>query len=228
MEGPAGAVDVERGASRVVYWLLMILVSVAFFQTLGLTLITEPLNNLLNQVFAFLPQILSAAILLLIAWVLANIVRVLVRHLLNATRFEERLGPPEGEERRAPLSQTIGDVAYWLVFLFFLPAVVGALALEGLLGPVQGMLEQRAYLPAQHPCSGADSDVGLVPREDSSQGRYEPAGQRRCRSAQRTRGTRGRTRGAAPIGPDWLDPLRAGADTRIDRSSQRIAARVDH
>jgi hypothetical protein len=54
MEGPAGAVDVERGASRVVYWLLMILVSVAFFQTLRLTLITEPLNNLLNQVFAYL------------------------------------------------------------------------------------------------------------------------------------------------------------------------------
>ena len=148
LDGPAGAVDVERGASRVVYWLLMILVSVAFFQTLGLTLITEPLNNLLNQVFAFLPQILSAAILLLIAWVLANILRVLVRHLLNATRFEERLGPPEGEERRAPLSQTIGDVAYWLVFLLFLPAVVGALALEGLLGPVQSMLNNvLTFLP---------------------------------------------------------------------------------
>jgi len=148
MEGPAGAVDVERGASRVVYWLLMILVSVAFFQTLGLTLITEPLNNLLNQVFAFLPQILSAAILLLIAWVLANIVRVLVRKLLSATRLEERLAPPEGEERRAPLSQTIGDVAYWLVFLFFLPAVVGALALEGLLGPVQGMIDNvLTFLP---------------------------------------------------------------------------------
>ena len=62
LDGPAGAVDVERGASRVVYWLLMILVSVAFFQTLGLTLITEPLNNLLNQVFAFLPQILQSLI----------------------------------------------------------------------------------------------------------------------------------------------------------------------
>ena len=148
MEGPAGAVDVERGASRVVYWLLMILVSVAFFQTLGLTLITEPLNNLLNQVFAFLPQILSAVILLLIAWVLANIVRALVPRLLSATRFEERLGPPEGEERRAPLSHTIGDVAYWLVFLLFLPAVVGALALEGLLGPVQSMMNNMlTFLP---------------------------------------------------------------------------------
>ena len=148
LEGPAGAVDVERGAARVVYWLLMILVSVAFFQTLGLTLITEPLNTLLNQVFAFIPQILSAVILLLIAWVLANIVRALVRHLLSATRFEERLGPLEGEEKRAPLSQTIGDVAYWLVFLLFLPAVVGALALEGLLGPVQGMLNNvLTFLP---------------------------------------------------------------------------------
>jgi hypothetical protein len=39
-------------------------------------------------------------------------------------------------------------VAYWLVFLLFLPAVVGALALEGLLGPVQSMMNNMlTFLP---------------------------------------------------------------------------------
>ena len=147
---PAGGVDVEGGVSRVVFWLLMILVLVAFFQILGLTLITEPLNNLLNQVFGYLPQLIGAAILLLIAWVIASIVRVLVRQLIRVGRLEERFGlqAEAAEAGATPFSQTIGNAAYWLTLLLFLPAVVGALALEGLLGPVQGMVDNvLTFLP---------------------------------------------------------------------------------
>ncbi len=38
----------------------MLFVLVTIFQALGLTLITEPLNWLLNQVFLFAPQVLGA------------------------------------------------------------------------------------------------------------------------------------------------------------------------
>jgi hypothetical protein len=40
------------------------------------------------------------------------------------------------------MSTTLGNVIYWLVFLLFLPAVLGALGLEGLLDPVQGMVDE--------------------------------------------------------------------------------------
>jgi hypothetical protein len=40
------------------------------------------------------------------------------------------------------VSTTLGNVIYWLVFLLFLPAVLGALGLQGLLGPVQGMVDE--------------------------------------------------------------------------------------
>ena len=39
-----------------VFWLIMILVLIAFFQALRLTLVTDPLQRLMNQVFQFLPQ----------------------------------------------------------------------------------------------------------------------------------------------------------------------------
>ncbi|MGH7848644.1 MAG: mechanosensitive ion channel, partial [Candidatus Binatia bacterium] len=46
------------------------------------------------------------------------------------------------------LTQTFADTVYWLVFLLFLPAVLNALALQGLLLPVQMMLtEILEYLP---------------------------------------------------------------------------------
>src|SRR5215510_4485252 len=52
----ASTVQLEPLIGRIVFYLLMILVLVAFFQTLGLTLVTEPLNRLLNQFFQFAPQ----------------------------------------------------------------------------------------------------------------------------------------------------------------------------
>jgi hypothetical protein len=47
-----------------------------------------------------------------------------------------------------PLSRTLGDAVYWMIFLLFLPAVLGALNLSGLLQPVQGMLDKiLGFLP---------------------------------------------------------------------------------
>ena len=138
----AEAIDVEAWIGRGIYWLIMIFVLVAFFQVLGLTLITEPLNQLLIQIFQYAPRLVGAGLLLLLAWVLASILRFAVARVVRAAKLDERLGTLAGveEEERIPLARTLGDAVYWVVFLLFLPAVLGALAVEGLLEPVQGMI----------------------------------------------------------------------------------------
>ena len=70
-----GAVPIERMAGTTIFYLLMVFVLVAFFQTLGLTLLTEPLNRLLSEIFEFAPKILGAGVLLLIAWIVASLLR---------------------------------------------------------------------------------------------------------------------------------------------------------
>jgi hypothetical protein len=146
----ARTLDIERATGRTVFFLLMLFVLVAFFQALGLTLVTEPLNSALNEISAFAPRLLGAASLLLLGWLVASAMRLIVSGVLGATRLDARLGDQAGltEGQRPPLSKTLGDTVYWLVLLLFLPAVLGALSLEGLLAPVQGMLaEILAYLP---------------------------------------------------------------------------------
>jgi len=128
----------------------MLFVLIAFFQALGLTLITEPLNQLLVQVFRYAPRLLGAGLLLLLAWVLASLLRHLVSRALSVAKIDERFGSQVGleEEERVPLTKTLADAVYWLVFLLFLPAVLSALALEGLLEPVQGMIDKvLGFLP---------------------------------------------------------------------------------
>jgi hypothetical protein len=138
---------VEQAAGRVVFYLLLVVVFVAFFQALGLTLATEPLNNMLTQVFAFLPRLLGAGVLLLVAWLVASVLRRLVGAGISASKLDERLGESK-EAGGVPLAKSLGEIVYWLVFILFLPAVLGALALEGLLDPVRTMTERvLAYLP---------------------------------------------------------------------------------
>ena len=146
----AKTMDVERTAGKAVYYIIMLFVLVGFFQSLQLTIITQPINNLLNQVFGFIPQLIGAGILILVAWIVASVVRLVVTKALEAARIDERLGDSsEGEEKEGkPLAKTLGDAMYWLIFLLFLPAILGALELAGLLQPVQVMLDKLlGFLP---------------------------------------------------------------------------------
>ena len=149
-DAKAEKLPVERYVGKAFYYVIMLFVLVAFFETLNLTIITEPLNALLNQLTEFVPRLVGAALLLAIAGVVATVLRRIVSGSLGAFRLDERLGgePTEREGKGVPLSQTVGDAVYWLIFLLFLPAILGALALEGLLAPVQTLMnEVLGYLP---------------------------------------------------------------------------------
>jgi hypothetical protein len=142
--------QIERTVSRIVFWVLMLFVLVAFFETLKLTLVTQPLNQFLQQIFAYLPRIVGAAVLLLVAWACARVLRFIVRQVLSSTRLEERVTQQAGvsTEKRVPLAKTAGEAVYWLTFLLFLPIILNTLAMRGLLGPVQDMLTTiLGYIP---------------------------------------------------------------------------------
>ena len=143
------ALPIEKMFGKAVFYLVMLFVLVAFFQALNLDLITEPLNALLTQLSEFAPRVLGAAGLLILVWVVATALRRIVSGAMSAANLDERLGERTLEEGSSlPLSRTLADAVYWLVFLLFLPAVLGALAIEGLLAPVQGLTDQvLSFLP---------------------------------------------------------------------------------
>lgn len=149
-EEKAETIEIEKGVAKGVFYLLMLFVIVAFFQTLGITLITEPLTMLLNELFVYAPKILGAGIILLVAWVIATLLRQGITRGLGMTKLDEKLGKQAGfeEKQHLPLTKSLGDAAYWLVFLLFLPAVLSTLNMEGILRPVQGMLNKvLEFLP---------------------------------------------------------------------------------
>jgi len=144
------ASQIGKWVSRGIFWLIMLFVLVGFFQALQLTAATQPINALLGELFAFVPQLLGAAIILLAAWLIASVARFLIKRVLNMTKLDERLATQAGLDisSQVSLSDTLANVIYWFIFLLFLPAVLGALEMQGLLEPVQGLVDQLlAYLP---------------------------------------------------------------------------------
>ena len=145
-----GRVQVTRWTGKAVFYLIMLFVVVAFLQALNLTVVAEPINQFLNQVLSYLPLVLGAGALLLVAWLIASALKFIVVRLLQAVKLDERLSSEADIEvsEELAISTTLGNVTYWLVFLLFLPAVLGALKLQGLMEPVQGMVDEiLGYLP---------------------------------------------------------------------------------
>jgi hypothetical protein len=138
-------VDAETGLSRIVFWFILVVALIAAFNILDLEVVSAPFASMVNKVLSFLPQLLAGTVLAALGWVLAVLARTAISKLLAKTTLDERLS---AEARMRPISESIGHVAYWVVLLLFLPMVLAALGLEGLLGPVQGLLTQLlAFLP---------------------------------------------------------------------------------
>lgn len=148
MAGEEGGkeINIEKTGSKIVFYFVLVLVLVAFLQALGLTLATEPLNEMLSRVFAYIPRFVGAVLLVLVAWAVASIMGAVIRKLGSASKLDERLGGEDTKE--APVSQTLADVVYWLVIILFIPAIAGALDLQGFIEPVRNTVDRfLMYLP---------------------------------------------------------------------------------
>lgn len=109
------------------------------------------LENVLQDFLMFIPNILKALVLFLIAWGVAVLARKLVRKLLDKVGLKERLAKSKtpadvsyGEERVKDIAQ----IAYYFVFILFLPGIFDALELNSVSGPIATMMNGLlAYLP---------------------------------------------------------------------------------
>jgi len=137
--------DVEGGTATALYYLVLLFVLVGFFNALNLETVSGPLRGLLDQVLAFAPKIVAGGVLMLVAWVLATVVRTVVSKALQATSLDDKLSSEAG---MSPMSDNLGNVLFWLIILLFLPGILGTLELDGILAPVQGMVnEMMGMLP---------------------------------------------------------------------------------
>ncbi|MDP1674615.1 MAG: mechanosensitive ion channel [Burkholderiales bacterium] len=131
--------NVERGIATGVFWVFLLLTALGVLNALDLELVSDPLQVLVVQIFGYLPRLAAGTILVIVAWLLATMLRALVSRGLEKSTLDDHLTKSAGME---PMSKNVGNVLFWLVILLFIPAILGAYNLEGLLAPVQGMVNK--------------------------------------------------------------------------------------
>ncbi|MBE9062003.1 mechanosensitive ion channel [cf. Phormidesmis sp. LEGE 11477] len=137
--------SVAKWVGDAVFWIVILFTVIAVLQRLELTVVSGPLSRLLETVFEYLPRVISAAVLLAVAWLVATIVKTLVVKGLEAFHLDDRLAENTGVDPRQnsiKINETLGNALYWFIFLLFLPPILDSLELNGLLSPVQNLIDQ--------------------------------------------------------------------------------------
>ena len=141
----------------VVFWLILLVGIMLALQPLGLSHVLEPVRQLTNTTFAFIPNLIGAGLIFFIGLVVAKIVRRLVEGALlaaNADGWLRRTGivetagtVPASAAGAAPevsgrtsLSRTIGMVVFYLIMIPITIMALDALRIEAISGPATSML----------------------------------------------------------------------------------------
>jgi hypothetical protein len=158
--GLAGLLEDKEGKSRslaklaggVVKWVILLFGFVAFFNALNLQMVAGPLQNIVDKIVGVIPNLLKAAVILFVYWVVAAVVRMAVTKGLGAAKFDERAGKyfPTREIKGVQVgpSALAGRLLFYVILLFGIPPFLQALGQQSLVAPLQEMLGKTlAFLP---------------------------------------------------------------------------------
>ncbi len=139
--------DVDQISGRILFWSLLILVIAAVASVVDFSSLGGVGGATAGRIMGLVAQLGQALLLLLVAWFLAAVLRRAVRVALEVAGVDERL---EKSSAAAPgrISQAVPEAVYWIVLLLFLPQILRTLDLDGVLFPIETIVDQLIrFLP---------------------------------------------------------------------------------
>ena len=106
--------------------------------------VIQSFQNFFGTVIGYLPNILAVLVLLLLAWILAKVLRAGTRRLMRASGIDKRLGKGKDpqDESQYPVAQGAGTVVFWVVWILFILAILQVLGVGGLFDSIVVIFER--------------------------------------------------------------------------------------
>jgi hypothetical protein len=94
----------------------------------------QPFQDFFSTLIGFLPTLIVVLVLLLLAWILAKVLRTGTRKLMRATGIDKRLGKggDPTDPSQFPVAQGTGTAVFWIVWVLFILAILQVLGVQGL------------------------------------------------------------------------------------------------
>lgn len=112
---------------------------------------TISLQGLWIAFVGFLPRLLGAILLLLLAWIIATLVKKGIVRGLKALNFDQKLAKwrvANAQEDGNRMIESLGQIFYYLIWLFFIPGILAQIGLANIANPITNMFDGfLAFLP---------------------------------------------------------------------------------
>lgn len=141
----------EKIISKIVFWLIMAVAFVLFLNMLSLPYVAQPISEALGVIVAAIPNLLKAALIAVVAWLIASGLSMLIKKAGGSQRTQGFLSRWKLTNDTIQGNQAVisaSKAVFYLTLLLFLPAVLSALGIEAISEPLEGMLNGFfAFIP---------------------------------------------------------------------------------
>jgi hypothetical protein len=134
--------NVVDKVANIVFYLVLLMALPAVLAALNLRGVSEPFENMIQGILSFIPKLFAAALILLVGYFVAKIVRDILTNFLQSIGTEklvERLGLSRLFEGTS-LSRVIGTIAFVFILIPTVIAALERLDIEGISTPAIAML----------------------------------------------------------------------------------------
>ena len=144
----------------IAFWLILLIGIMLALQPVGLTRVLEPVRELTNNTFAFIPNLIGAGLIFAVGLIIAKIVRRIVQEALlaaNADGWVRRTGLVEGATGETPatpaggaptvtpartsLSRSVATLIFYLIMIPVTIMALDTLQIHAISAPATAMLQ---------------------------------------------------------------------------------------
>lgn len=131
---------------KFIYYIFVIFIIGIIMEKLGFSRLVNPILNLLDPIFSYIPNVLGGIVLLIVAIILAKLSQKFSEMFFRKMKVDEKI---HSNENGISLSKIFSEIISLVIFILILPGVLAALKLDKILIPITDMLTKFLnYVPS--------------------------------------------------------------------------------
>ena len=144
LSSEVGVNALSSNIAEIFYWLVLLLFLPIVLSILGLTGLLIPVQNMVNEAIAYLPNLFIAGVILFVGYILAKIVRGIVEGLGNSLGLQTQ-AEKVGLFKNSNISKFLGSFVFAIIVITALIVAFEALGIQAISQPATAMLSEIMY-----------------------------------------------------------------------------------
>ena len=139
LSSEVGVSSLSGNIAEIFYWLVLLLFLPIVLSILGLTGLLVPVQNMVNEAIAFLPNLFITGVIIFVGYILAKIVRGIVEGLTNSLGLQAQAAKI-GLFKNSSVSKFLGSFVFAIIIITALIVAFEALGVEAISQPATAIL----------------------------------------------------------------------------------------